>query len=445
MLVEIATGQRFEMEGHPAQWDPKTANQQLLSLQKYVNSGEFHEDCRFPRYKAAVNKCLDPMLFRNAPFNSKKPTENLEQRRSILYKEIVDPLRQLIEGTGWIAELDDFERTALVPKPRTKPAPNPPTQVVISEMKAPAAPKGDPWLEEVAVLNQMLKRERRKATAKNTPFRIAILDTGYDESTPAFDIPGRSKKIKKWKDFVSGSASPVDTDGHGTHLLTLMLQLECPANIYVARITESSNTLHSADQNIAEGPRQSESLLQNGTHIQEIKAAIAEAVYIKRGAITFFAAANNDGFNSREMFPANLGESVISVRGTNRAGGFEHKYNPPTSSDEPVFGTLGVDVVSDWPGLEVGKAMSGCSVATPIAVVIAVMLLEYAAARPREFEPEDLKLMRTRRGVFEIFKEIGIHAGDRRYYVAPFSLFKLSEDVRVAKMKAALGRHPEKW
>ena len=48
--------------------------------------------------------------------------------------------------------------------------------------------------------------------------------------------------------------------------------------------------------------------------------------------------------------------------------------------------------------------MSGCSVATPIAVAIAVMLLEYAAARPHEFEPDDLRLMRTRRGVFEMFK-----------------------------------------
>ncbi|KAK4185484.1 hypothetical protein QBC35DRAFT_465537 [Podospora australis] len=74
----------------------------------------------------------------------------------------------------------------------------------------------------------------------------------------------------------------------------------------------------------------------------------------------------------------------------------------------------------------------------PIAVAIAVMLLEYAAARPQHFEPHDLRLMRTRR-------EIAIYVGDKRYYVAPFNLFKLSEDVRLAKMKAALGRHPERW
>ncbi|KAK3299686.1 uncharacterized protein B0H64DRAFT_337797 [Chaetomium fimeti] len=457
MLVEIATGQRFEMEGRPDQWDPKTANQQLLTLQKHLNNGEFHEDCRFPRYKAAVNKCLDPMLFRNAPFNPKKPTENLEQRRSILYNEIVDPLRQLIEGTGWDDELDDIEQTALVPKPRAKTGLKPPAHFIVSEMAAPAAPavpKGDPWLEEITVLNKMLKAERRKASTRNTPFKVAILDTGYDDSSPTFDIPGRSRKVKGWKDFVSCSPHPVDTDGHGTHLLTLLLQLECPANIYVARVTESSKTLNSAERNIAEAIRMAALewdvdfvSLSFGfpRHIQGIREAIADAVYAKRGAITFFAAANNDGFNRREMFPANLGESVISVRGTNRTGSFEPKYNPPTSSDEPVFGTLGVDVLSDWPGFETGKLMSGCSVATPIAVAIAVMLLEYAVARPREFDPDDLKLIRTRRGVFEMFKEISVHAGDHRHYVAPFNLFRLSEDVRLAKMKTALGRHPERW
>lgn len=180
-------------------------------------------------------------------------------------------------------------------------------------------------------------------------------------------------------------------------------------------------------------------------HVTKIRQAISDAVYHKRGAITFFAAAANDGFNSREMFPANLGESVISVRGTNRSGAFEPDFNPPTSSDELVFGTLGKDVYSDWIGAESRRSMSGCSVATPVAVGIASMLIDYAAGRPAEFPPEDLRLMRTRRGVFELLREIGVSAGGGRAYVAPFDLFSLSEDVRLAKIKAAIGRHPERW
>jgi len=130
---------------------------------------------------------------------------------------------------------------------------------------------------------------------------------------------------------------------------------------------------------------------------------------MKRGALIFFAAANNDGFNSRDMFLANLGESVISVRGTNRTSSFDPRYNPPTSSDELVFSTLSVNILSNWSGIDYGKHMSGCSVATPIAVAIVVMLLKFAVARPHEFEPDDLRLMRTRRGVFEMFKGISMH------------------------------------
>ncbi len=121
ILTEIATGKPINIEGNPDEWNPRMANEQLTSLRNTLRGTSFEEDCRFPRYKAAVEKCLDPKLFKNAPFNPKRPTENLEQRRSILYDEVVDPLRQLIEGTGWHAELDEVESTPLVPATERKP------------------------------------------------------------------------------------------------------------------------------------------------------------------------------------------------------------------------------------------------------------------------------------------------------------------------------------
>ncbi|KAK3345893.1 hypothetical protein B0T25DRAFT_571045 [Lasiosphaeria hispida] len=471
VLFEIATGQQFGVEGHPDQWGPKMVNENLRKLQKLLLSCEFCEDCRYPRYKAAVSRCLDPTLFKNAPFNLDEPGENLKRRRSILYGEVVDPLRQLIVGTGLDSELDRFEQTALSPRSQPRPA----TGVTIVETPIPAATKFDPWLNNITKLNRTLRNGRGKSVANGIPWKIAILDTGYDGTVPAFDPPGRSSRIKAWKDLVSDSSHPVDTDGHGTHLLALLLKLECPADIYVARVAESSLTLGKLAENaIAEAIRIAAkewkvdfvSLSFGFSYpVEAIRDAIADAVYSKGGAITFFAASNNEGFNSNEMFPASLGAPVISVRGTNRNGAFDSTYNPALSSDESVFGTLGVDVVSDWPGVNVGRSMSGCSVATPIAATIAAMLLEYAVASPKDFNSEDLRLMRTRRGVFEMFKgittnsestsnlvcyltgnltEIGVHAGDRRYYVAPFSFFKLSGAVQTARLIAALGRHPER-
>ncbi|KAK4445204.1 hypothetical protein QBC34DRAFT_487409 [Podospora aff. communis PSN243] len=451
MLVEIATGRHLATEGHPDHWDAKTVNNKLLRLQEQVNSDEFHEDCRFPRYKDAVRKCLDPLLFQNAAFNPQKPTENLSRRRQILYDGVVDPLRQLVEGTGWDNELEDMEKTALVPKPRAQPPSTNSVRAGASEMPNPKSSSHvDEWLDNLAAL--ALTVRRKKGRGGGTPVKIAILDTGYDQSTPTFESPRSSYRIKGWKDFVSGSPTPVDADGHGTHLLTLMLRLECPAHIYVGRVTESSKTMMSAESSIAEAIRVAATewdvdfvSLSFGfsRHVPAIHEAITHAISHKKGAITFFAAANNDGSNSGEMFPANLSDHVIPVRATNIEGGLKARYNPPLSSDGVVFGTLGVDVVSDWPGMDVGKQMSGCSVATPVAVTIAAVLLEYAASKPLQFTDEDLRLMRTRRGVYEIFKEIGIDAGNRRYYVAPFDFMRLGDDVIIGRLKSALGRHPE--
>ncbi|KAK4183502.1 peptidase S8/S53 domain-containing protein, partial [Podospora australis] len=215
--------------------------------------------------------------------------------------------------------------------------------------------------------------------------------------------------------FVTNSTHPVDTDGHGTHLLTLLLGMECPADLYVARVTESSRSLKASVGHVANAIRTAAEewdvdfiCLSFGfpTHVQVIQDAISHAVYFKKKAITFFAAANNDGYNSGEMFPANLGEAVIPIRATTREGTFHPKYDPPPSysSPEPLFGTLNYDVLSDWPGTDTVRSMSGCSVATSIAAAITTMLIQYAS---NEFSMEDLRLMRTRRGVFELFTGTG--------------------------------------
>lgn len=181
-------------------------------------------------------------------------------------------------------------------------------------------------------------------------------------------------------------------------------------------------------------------------HVAEIRDAIRDAVYHKKERLTIFAAAANDGLNRREMFPANSGDLVISVRGTNRSGRFEPDFNPTTSTPGPVFGTLGDKVYSDWIGAESERCMSGCSVATPIAVGIACLLLEYTACRAAEFQPEDLALMRTKRGIIELFREIGVEAARDRHYLAPFDFFiNTNEDTRIAKLKVAIRRLPERW
>ncbi len=179
-------------------------------------------------------------------------------------------------------------------------------------------------------------------------------------------------------------------------------------------------------------------------HVDSIRRAIKNAQHCRDGAITFFAAAANEGHNSPEMFPANLGDPVIAIRGTNSDGAFEPRFSPPSSTGFE-FGALGKDVFSDWAGQSLRKSMSGCSVATAIAAGLAAMLLGYATDKHDRFNEKELRLMRTWRGLVELFKNIDPQPPrqDGRYYMAPFILFGMSEEVRIARMKAAINRHPE--
>lgn len=444
VLVEIATRQHIHFEGRPSTWTPNYANKKLIALQNLSKRESFQEDCRFRPYETAAKKCLDPNLFKNAPFNSERPGENLEERRKILHDEVVEPLRKLIVGTRWNEEFVEMEQTRLVPRNRQrKPLNHVPVNgfskatremkpVSSSERSVYASwgtqsrPRGhlrmltnssswkkSRWVERMAKYNHEIRENRKKGT-KSSRIKLAILDTGYDINASTFDVPNRSNNIQ-WHDFVSNSIHPVDTDGHGTHLLTLLLQLEVQADIYVARITENSQSLGTAEERyIAEAIYKAAhkwdvdfiSMSFGFPHyVEGIRAAIADAVHHKGGAITILAAANNDGLNSREMFPANIDE-VISIRGTNGEGCFDPRFDPPKSAGEAVFGTLGVDVHSDWIGHELSRSMSGCSVATPIATSIAVMVLNYVSTQLDEFDTGDLRLLKTRRGVVELFKGI---------------------------------------
>jgi len=91
----------------------------------------------------------------------------------------------------------------------------------------------------------------------------------------------------------------------------------------------------------------------------------------------FFAAANNDGLNSPELFPANH-ELVIPVRGTDYNGSFDAQYNPATPAYKPEcrYGTLAVNVSCGGPD-DNRLIKSGCSVATPIVAAIAAAIISF--------------------------------------------------------------------
>lgn len=176
--------------------------------------------------------------------------------------------------------------------------------------------------------------------------------------------------------------------------------------------------------------------------VREIEKAVAEVNSKRRdnneSEIVFFAAANNDGSNSKELFPASL-ETVISVRGTDHTGAFINKFSPnpwPQKERSIQYGTLGQHVPYD-----IGNPlnhMSGCSVATPILAGIAATIIQHVNSIGGADARTSMRL-RTKEGVLQVLKHISEKevSGHRRY-VAPWAFFGWSEEERRATIVHAL-------
>jgi hypothetical protein len=288
--------------------------------------------------------------------------------------------------------------------------------------------------------------------------KIAILDTGCNTDDDFFNGPGIDHIDRfdddpsLWYDCLGESDIPVDEDddNHGTALTALLLRLAPGASIYVIRIARNSHELSDSADHIKDVSFASNSpttislmiptkaityattqgidILSMSFGFRTIQDAVETALTNAGSKMMFFAAANNDGLNSREMFPAHH-RSVISVRGTTYNGFFEQQYNPITWEEGGLhYGTLAVDVPCGWP-IVTRLKKSGCSIATPIMVAIAAAIIAFvdrddvpqkhtdAWRRPRD-------AIRTQEGMLSIFRKMTEdQAGDRRY-LAPWQLYE---------------------
>jgi hypothetical protein len=303
-------------------------------------------------------------------------------------------------------------------------------------------------------VNQRLEALEKSDTL---PVRIAVLDTGCDIKDGYFDGPGAGQDERldgHWLDCVEESYDMVDEDPdkHGTAMVTLLLRLLPHADIFVFRVAKNTDDLGMAQNRIAQVTMlQSLSLPLTNTKqairyaAQEpwnvdivslsfgfadsapsIEKAITYAESLKGGKILFFAAANNQGLNQMELFPA-LCESVIPVRGTRHDGSFIQTYNPntwPHRQGSELYGTISEDVPCDWISDHLVK--SGCSVATPIVASIAAMIIWFVSFKKASFGnvTSVQELIRTRRGMLSVFSLMTQDQEQLRRYLAPWQLFK---------------------
>ncbi|KAL9618679.1 MAG: hypothetical protein Q9160_006646 [Pyrenula sp. 1 TL-2023] len=467
MLVEIGIGRQLHGDVRDSSTKPTIAaiNDDLLSATACLQDDSLWENCDYPNYLSAANQCLDPGNFPSSSYvqgsGDESETDDLKQRRNILYDKVVFPLQELLQGTRWLEQLTNIgplpapvKRTSIPALPalthvKDVPVESKDTQKNTKPVLKKSEKDARRWLSRMQRLSHELADRAPQIDGIGSQVRIAVLDTGCDENAPFFLNPGNGSRLKDWKDWVDGSHQLQDCHGHGTHLISLIMKIAPEAHIYVARIANRPEDLVHSSSKVAQAISWASSewkadiVSMSFGYADEqpaITGAIYESLYRRHGSVLFFAAASNYGTNEKEMHPARH-ESVISIRGTNSNGDFED-FNPPRSYNEGiVIGTLGVDVPSAWiSDYDDEVFRSGTSVATAVAVGIAGVLLQYvrSISSAGAFHNANKKLG-THKGMQAMLKTLAYQTLKEHYlYLAPWRQLsgKSDEERRVILMAA---------
>ncbi|KAL7948569.1 hypothetical protein V8C42DRAFT_314863 [Trichoderma barbatum] len=210
--------------------------------------------------------------------------------------------------------------------------------------------------------------------------RVAVLDTGIhvDERDELLKC-GQDRIILKRNFLNEDDHTYVDSYGHGTHVVRLLLRFAPFAEIIVAKISESKE-LTGGNQILkaldwVSGPDCNADIIVMSfglgcTPIPELQSSIEGLVKSNK---LIFAAASNSGGNEPRAFPAKQ-KGVFCIHVSDGKGN-KVGINPPPIVGIDNFSTLGNAIDSKWDGKDV--YISGSSFAAPIAAGIAANALEF--------------------------------------------------------------------
>ncbi|RMJ16652.1 hypothetical protein CDV36_003673 [Fusarium kuroshium] len=186
---------------------------------------------------------------------------------------------------------------------------------------------------------------------------------GIIEECLQLDPNGEARLQGHWCDWAGKSTHPIDEDAqqHGTSTAALLLRVARHAEVFVGRVAKDQKHLNGATNNIVDAISHAATVWDVdivtmsfgfNKRITAIEEVIRDVIGKRRNEgrdILFFAAANNDGLNSHEMFPAS-DLNVISVRGTNHTGEPLQEYSPSPWPQKvfPEVWLLGRDPDTRW-------------------------------------------------------------------------------------------------
>lgn len=248
MLLEIGRGECLSIgtttigAGLNKNWD---LAQQLLARPKAW--GDFD----YPDFRHAISNCLDRTLFEDAGRDADDDLA-VTNRKAALHEYVVLPLERLLKNLGYWDELYDvgpiesqgppYAAASSIPVSPSLPLPS---EAILANAEMTQSSE---WLSKITSINGNI--HSLSSLSKRRRLRVAILDTGYDAEAVFFGIQARRQRLKGWMDYVDDSEHPVDSNGHGTHTVSVLMKVAPLADVYVARIARDRACLGTATDSI---------------------------------------------------------------------------------------------------------------------------------------------------------------------------------------------------
>ncbi|KAK5710289.1 hypothetical protein LTR17_018995 [Elasticomyces elasticus] len=215
--------------------------------------------------------------------------------------------------------------------------------------------------------------------------------TDKNSKTTAHMYGRRIGDVRSWvrtADSGNGVAQQYgdDSDGHGTHAASVVLNTDPFCEVYVAKVFEGrsekfgASTTEETHQAIARALNYAiykwkvQVISMSFGYNEYIDVINDELLNAERAGVVVIAAASNYGSNRDETWPARH-HSVICIYA---ADGYGNKYprNPTPREHTDNFAALGMEVKAWWQPDQ--KALrSGTSTATPIAAAIVSLVIRF--------------------------------------------------------------------
>ncbi|KAH0420861.1 hypothetical protein CcaCcLH18_13765 [Colletotrichum camelliae] len=265
------------------------------------------------------------------------------------------------------------------------------------------------------------------------PVRIAVLDTGLlIDETDTLLLAGRKRVLLGFSRSYVKEEGPTgtvpdyeDIDGHGTHVIRLLLGLTRHTEIVVIKISNGPVLEHSRTtlQQVVDALVYAGSAAGADADIINLSFGLDEAAksmispeiesLVDRGKL-IFASASNSGGNGRRAYPAKE-TGVFAIHATNPEGTSPEGLNPPCISSEGVynFATFGYQVPSRWNGRD--TYITGTSFATPIAAAIAANVLDFVQRAPLKIQFTNPRYFFSFGGMRSVFVRLSSRMGNYDY------------------------------